>query len=204
MRIRSLVALLLLGGIIGFAPLRAFAQDEEDPEPEVSDAGPGIYDRLLAVSVTGGYDTPFGMAGGAVEFSPHPWVTIYAGGGIGRAGGRFAGGLMLQVPVDSSALGLMMGVGGGATELGSRGPENARIRRYWSMGLSFHTALTFQYRFDEGILVRGSFGMDALLGPNTADECTRADGSECGIAGEALMLPVVPWVGLTIGYAFGL
>lgn len=208
MNLRRLVALALLGGLVSLAQHAtatvAFAQDEEDPEPEVSDAGPTVWDRMLAVQVTGGYDTPYGVIGAALEFSPHPWVTIYAGGGVGRFGGRFAGGLQLQVPVDSTAFGIQAGFGGGALEDATDGAENARIRRYWAMALYFHSAFSVTYRFEDGIFGRLSLGMNALVAGDP-DECVfTATETACGVSGSNLNHPVHPFAGLTVGYAFDL
>ena len=80
-------------------------------------------------------------------------------------------------------MGIMAGVGGGAIELTSRGLENSRIHRYWDIGLFFHSALTLQYRFDEGIFGRLAVGMEAILAPHTPTECSYADGTTCSDAG---------------------
>jgi len=207
MNFRRLVSLALLGGLASLAtlgPAAARAQTEEDPEPEVSDEGPSVWDRMLAVQVTGGYDTPFGVAGGALEFSPHPWVTIYAGGGIGRAGGCFAGGLQLQVPIDNAAMGVQAGLDGGALEVTSDGAPNVRIRRYWGMAMYFHAGFSFTYRSEEGVFGRLSLGMNALIA-GTPDECTyEATQADCGVGADNLSQPVQPFAGLTVGYAFDL
>ena len=88
-----LAALLWAGASFG-GPSVVFAQDEEDgpaqedPEPEVSSEPPSNYDRLLAIQVTGGLDTPLGVAGAAIEFAPVRYLAIYAGGGVSRSGAR--------------------------------------------------------------------------------------------------------------------
>src|SRR5690606_28495651 len=112
--------ILALGALLGFlasttlAPHAALAQ-EEDPEPEVSTQAtpPSPWDRFLAVSATVGIDTPFGIGGAAIELTPFRYLSIYAGGGVGRDGGRFAGGILPQLPMGNAALGLMIGLTGG-------------------------------------------------------------------------------------------
>ena len=129
-------------------------------------------------------------------------VTLYAGGGVGRFGGRFAGGLQLQVPIDSTAFGIQAGFGGGALEATSGGADNTRIRRYWGMALYFHSALSLTYRFEEGVFGRLSLGMDALVAGDP-DECVfTATDTECGVSASSLHRPVSPFAGLTVGYAF--
>ena len=99
MRSRHLLLLATLAALTSLAS-PAFAQNQEDPEPEVSTpAPPRLYERMLAVSVTGGWDTPFGVAGGAIEFAPIPEINIYAGGGVSRSGGRFTFGVNARAPI---------------------------------------------------------------------------------------------------------
>src|SRR5690606_13123556 len=93
----SRLLLLALAASLGTlaSTTAALAQEEEDPEPEVSTqadpepevsseaARPSPWDRFLAVSATVGLDTPLGIGGAAIEVTPFPYLAIYAGGGVG-------------------------------------------------------------------------------------------------------------------------
>lgn len=186
------------------------AQSQEDPEPEVSDEGPGsdVWDRMLAFQLTGGLDTPLGVAGGAIEFAPVRYLAFYAGGGVSRSGGIVAGGLRAQYPIGSAAIGLMVGVGGGPLDWESRGrtQEHLHTSRHWDFALFLHSGLSAEYRWDIGLFGRLAFGVDGLLTPD-ADRCLRgAEGLQvdCGTTAQNLAKPMRPWAGLTIGYALDL
>ena len=217
MTLRRQLPFAFFAALLSIAPV-AHAQTEEDPEPEVADQGPeteeveAIYDRVLSLGLTGGLDTPFGLVGGYVEFAPWRYVAFYAGGGIGRDGGRFAGGVHGRYPIGHAAVGLMLGVGGGALGWESGGDEMFRIRRHWDMAMFFHGGITFEYRWDEGVFGRLGFGVDGHMTPGAADSCTEAAASnggeempmQCGPAGDGLAKPIRGWAGLTIGYALDL
>jgi hypothetical protein len=210
MTLRRHLSLALFGALLFASPVApvAHAQDREDPEPEVSDEGPDPWDRMLAAHITGGLDTPFGVAGGAIEFSPVRFLAIYAGGGVSRSGGRVAGGIRGQAPIGNAAVGLMLGVGGGPLDWESRGREDELLHtsRHWDFALFFHGGITAEYRWDMGLFGRLAFGMDALLTPE-ADTCARGATGEqeaCGATAEGLGKPIRGWMGLTIGYALDL
>lgn len=197
---------LVLGVLVGglaFSPA-ALAQDEEDPEPEVSTPAPSdaMWDRVLAVSVTAGIDTPFGIGGAAIEVTPFRYLAIYAGGGVGRDGARFAGGVRPQFPIGNGALGIMLGVTGGPLDWDSRGNEDVRVHRYWEMALFLHTGLSFEYRWAEGFFGRLEFGIEALLTPTEATVCSQGNGNSC--LDDSLVTPIRGWAGLSVGYAFDL
>lgn len=203
--LRRLLSVALFGALV-LSPVTAFAQTEEDPEPEVSTPAPDVFERLLAFSVTGGIDTPFGVAGGAIEFTPFRYLMIYAGGGIGRSGGRVAGGFQPQVPIGNGNIGLMLGLHGGPLDWESRGrgDEQLHTSRHWDFALFLHGGLSAEYRWDEGFFGRLSFGVEALMTPDAADQCVRGvegERAECGVTAENLAKPVRGWAGLTIGYA---
>jgi hypothetical protein len=194
----ALVSVVLMTGTVS-------AQASEDPEPEVSTpADP--YDRLLAASVTLGIDTPYGIAGAALELSPVRYLGIYAGGGIGREGPRFVAGLLPHFPVGHLSVGLMLGVEGGPFDWDSQGDEQTTTRRHWDFALFFNTGVTFEYRWDNGLFGRLAFGAEKLITPGEADLCQFPDGSDCGpVTGNGnAYTPVRGWAGLTVGYAFEL
>jgi len=212
MTTRRLTALALLAGLL--CASRAYAQDpdQEDPEPEVSDAGPeqqpaepvNPYERMLAVSVTGGLDTPFGVVGGALEFAPVEFLNVYAGGGVSRDGARVAGGLSLRFPVHSTAFGIMSGVAGGPIEWAGHFDENGEgLERYWEFALFIHAAAYFEYRWDIGIFGRLQLGAEALVAGDVT-ECRAPGGELCDTGRDDLLNPIRAWVGLSIGYAFEL
>ena len=203
---RAPVALALLVGPL-FAPSAAAAQDRQDPEPEVSDEG-DVWDRVLAGQVTAGLDTPFGVAGGAIEISPIRYFVFYVGGGVSRSGGRVAGGVRGQAPVGNAAIGLSLGLGGGSQDWESRTGEDEAFRtsRHWDLALFFHGGLSAEYRWDSGLFGRIAFGIDALLTPE-ADTCSRGEAGaqeSCGVSADGLAKPVRGWAGLTVGYALDL
>ena len=151
MTLRRLLALAVMSGLLCASP--AFAQSEEDPEPEVSDAGPeNLYERLLAVSATGGWDTPFGVIGGGIEFAPIQWINIYAGGGVSRSGGRFTLGVNFRAPIHSTAFGVQLGVSGGPLDHDATGDDP--LHRYWEFALFVNAGLNVEYRFDMGVFLR--------------------------------------------------
>lgn len=202
MLLRRLIALALTTGLM-CAAAPALAQSEEDPEPEVSDAGPeNTYERLLAVSATGGWDTPFGVVGAAIEFAPIQFINIYAGGGVSRAGGRFAFGVNFRAPVREAAFGLSFGLSGGAMDWDSNGAANVRVHRYWEFALFVNTTLNFEYRWEMGLFGRLSVGAEALVAGDVS-ECRVPTGT-CATDHPGLSTPIYPSAGLSIGYAFEL
>ena len=202
-----LLCAFLCVGLASSVTSTAFADVPEDPahadpEPEVSDQGP--YSRMLALALTGGVDTPFGLIGGVLEFAPIEYLNIYAGGGVGRSGVRIAGGAALRFPVDSTSFGFRLGVAGGPMDWSAGGGdgEPAQLNRYWEFALFAHAAFDIEYRFDEGIFVRGSLGAEALV---AGDACiSPQSGDDCVAPPEGLASPVRAWVGVTVGYAFEL
>lgn len=197
MNLRRLLALALTSGFLCASP--AFAQTEEDPEPEVSTPGP--YERLLAVSATGGWDTPFGVIGGAIEFAPIQYINIYAGGGVGRSGGRFAFGVNFRAPVHSSAFGVQIGISGGPLDHDGNGLDP--LHRYWEFALFINSGLNYEYRWDMGVFGRISVGAEALIAGDPT-ECRGGGVSSCEELPQGVSQPFYPWVGLTVGYAFEL
>jgi hypothetical protein len=173
---------------------------EEDPEPEVATPTSNMWDRIFALSVTVGIDTPFGIAGLAAEVTPFQYLAIYAGVGIGRDGVRVAGGLRPQFPMGNAALGILLGLAGGPLDWDSRGGDAQETHRWWEFALFFHTGISFEYRFDEGLFGRLEFGVEALIEPTEATTCRFEGGGMCGTSG--LAAPVRGWAGLTAGYAF--
>lgn len=199
---RSLsLALAALAGALLFAPA-ALAQDREDPEPEVSTPSPtdAVWDRVLAIAATVGIDTPFGVGGARLEVTPFRYLAIYAGGGVGRDGARFGGGLRPQYPIGNGAVGVMVGLGGGPLDWDT-GHPNLYVHRYWEMALLVHAGLTGEYRWDEGIFGRFEIGMETVATP-TPSYCAYSDGTAC--VGTTDFAPVRGWVGLTVGYALDL
>lgn len=211
---RHLIVALLSGLLFAFgslAPTSAFAKD--DPEPEVSDTDPeaaaeprDVWSSLIQLSITGGLDTPFGVAGGAIEFTPYRYITIYAGGGVNRFGGRVAGGLRINMPLGNAAVGLMMGVGGGSLEWDSDIPDGSLSRR-WDFAFDIHAGVTFEYRWEMGLFGRLAFGAQGVIDQD-ADSCSMSvgdnEGVDCAFPTDVLAEPIWGWAGLTIGYALDL
>ncbi len=214
---RQLCLALLTGLLLSAAPAYA-----DDPEPEVSDSDPtaddgDVWDSLLQLSITLGLDTPFGVAGGAIEFTPYRYITIYAGGGVARFGGRVAGGLRLNFPIGNAAVGMMLGAGGGSQEwdstlpgVGATQPDSFTITRRWDFAFDVHAGITFEYRWDMGLFGRIGFGATGII-ESDADTCTirpegadASTGTDCLSAARDLASPIWGWAGLTIGYALDL
>ncbi|MEZ4340714.1 MAG: hypothetical protein R3B82_29180 [Sandaracinaceae bacterium] len=200
MTLRRLLALAVMSGLLCASP--AFAQSEEDPEPEVSDAGPeNLYERLLAVSATGGWDTPFGVIGGGIEFAPIQWINIYAGGGVSRSGGRFTLGVNFRAPIHSTAFGVQLGVSGGPLDHDATGDDP--LHRYWEFALFVNAGLNVEYRFDMGVFLRLAGGAEALVAGDVT-ECRGAGVTSCEEVPQGLAQPFYPWAALSVGYAFEL
>jgi hypothetical protein len=201
---RILVLVLAMAGSLAASTALA-QQQQEDPEPEVSTQG-DTWDRVLAVSITGGLDTPFGVAGAAVEVTPFRYLGIYAGGGVSRSGARFAAGLHPQFPMGRAALGLMAGISGGPLDWDSQVGGNQGVHRYWEFGLFVHSGATFEYRWDMGIFLRFELGAEWLVTDwDNPTACTNiGTGAECGASATNLGSPFRGWIGATLGYAFDL
>jgi len=202
-------ALALVALAVGLA-LTPGAARADDPEPEVSDTDPesqgDVWDRLLQLQITLGLDTPFGVAGGAIELTPHRHITLYAGGGVTRAGGRFAGGLRVNFPLGNAAVGLLAGAGAGSLDWESDIPGGT-VDRHWDLGFDIHTGITFEYRWDNGLLGRLAFGAQGIV-DQAADTCSQSIGenepTECAFPAATLSNPIYGWAGLTVGYALDL
>jgi len=208
MTTRRLTALALLAGLLCASTAYAQDPDQEDPEPEVSDAGPeeptNPYERMLGVSVTGGLDTPFGVVGAALEFAPVEFLNIYAGGGVSRSGPRVAGGVQLRFPVHGAAMGIMTGVAGGPMDWDSHFDDNGDgLHRYWEFAMFIHAAFFLEYRWDIGIFGRLQLGAEALIAGDVT-ECRAPGDAACDPARDDLLSPIRAWAGLSIGYAFEL
>jgi hypothetical protein len=163
-----------------------------------------VWDRLLSATIIAGIDTPFGIGGATLEITPFRFLSVYVGGGVGRDSYRFAGGLRAQFPVGSAAVGVMAGVTGGPLNWDSRYGGELSVHRWWDIAAFFHTGLTFEYRWPDGIFGRLAFGAEALIAPE-ASECVLGDGSACGeLSNQNLSHPVRGWAGLQVGYAFAL
>ena len=209
LRRHLIVALLLAVGSL--APSAVYA---DDPEPEVSDTDPeadageprDVWDSLLQLSITGGLDTPFGLAGGAIEFTPYRYITIYAGGGVNRFGGHVAGGLRINMPLGNAAAGLMAGVGAGSLDWDSDIPDGTLTRR-WDFAFDIHIGVTFEYRWENGLFGRLAFGAQGVIDQD-ADSCSMSvgenEGVDCTFPTDILAEPIWGWAGLTVGYALDL
>lgn len=216
-RLRLLALLLSLPfGALAFSPSVALA---DDPEPEVSDqveepAGPDPmhlrWDRLLGLELTGGIDSPYGVVGAGILVSPLRFLRIDLGGGVSRDGARLAGGVSVVLPQDHFALVLRVGASGGpltwdgdyaadpAAGSPTQTPVIAHQHRYWGFAAFFDTSIGLEYRFDEGVLLRLSAGIETTLN-DTADACA-SDGGAC--LGTVHDHPARIWGALSVGYMF--
>ncbi|MGE0792011.1 MAG: hypothetical protein AB7S26_40430 [Sandaracinaceae bacterium] len=183
----------------------------DDPVPEVSDGAPDaeprdVWGSLLQLSATVGLDTPFGVAGGAIEFTPWRYLAIYAGGGIGRAGGQASGGIRFQFPVGNGAVGLMTGVGGGAQDWDNN-VSGGVVTRHWDFAFNLHMGVTFEYRWEMGLFGRLAFGATGIL-ESQPESCTMTvddnTPAACNFSSDILAAPIWGWAGLTVGYALDL
>jgi len=192
-----------------------------DPEPEVSSdpaesaaATPrDLWDRLLAVEVTGGIDTPYGLVGGAVVVTPWRHLQLDLGGGVSRDGGRVAGGARFLLPHANGAFGMRVGFAGGpltwdtpvhATNVeGDEGATEGNAHLTWDFVGFVDLSLSLEVRFDAGVYLRFQFGVEhALAG---ADRCVESHGGvETGACSVAAYQPTRSYVGLALGYAFDL
>lgn len=188
----------------GAAPAGARA---DDPEPEVSDQSGGLWNRLLALEVTGAIDGPLGVAGGSLVISPVQWLGLEVGGGVSRDGGRVAGGARVILPQDHFALILRLGVSAGPQEWdGTAQQETAAytVRRRWEFQASMYADVGLQYRFDMGLYLMLNGGVEAGF-DSTADSARALDAPvgtttefDLGAGGR----PARIYLGLTLGYAF--
>lgn len=216
----ALLLALALGTLPLIAPATAAA---DDPEPEVSTepaepAAPrDIWDRMLAVEITGGIDTPYGLVGGAVVVTPFRNLALDLGGGVSRDGGRVAGGLRLVLPHANGALGFRVGFAGGPLSWDTTVPgQPGRItdgsdvplvtqRRTWDFVGFFDASISLEIRFDMGVYTRVDLGVEHALA--SADHCDLGDGagsSACTNGAGGSGVPMRSYLQLSVGYAFDL
>lgn len=191
----------------------------DEPEPEVSSEPAAartrdLWDRMLAVELIGGIDTPYGVFGGAVVISPIRNLALDIGGGVSRDGGRVAGGARLVLPHANGALGMRVGFAGGPLTWESAVPghnvpgdevhtRDGVQRQTWEFVGFVDVSLSLEVRFDLGIYARLLFGVEhALSGPTTCEE--RIDGESIGACSASSFQPTRTYVGLAVGYAFDL
>ncbi|UJR79752.1 hypothetical protein [Sandaracinus amylolyticus] len=188
----------------------------DEPDPEVSSepaaATRDIWDRMLAVELVGGLDTPYGVFGGAVVISPIRHLALDVGGGVSRDGGRVAGGARLVLPHANGALGVRVGFAGGPLTWESAVPghnvpgdevhtRDGVQRQTWEFVGFVDVSLSLEVRFDLGIYARFLFGVEhALSGPTSCEE--RIDGESIGPCSASSFQPTRTYVGLAVGYAF--
>lgn len=198
--------LMVVGTLFPAASGRA-----DDPEPEVSTPAPERtrWDRMLAVEVVGGVDTPYGLIGAAVVVSPIRNLALDLGGGYSRDGGRVAGGARLVLPHENAAFGLRVGFAGGPltwqsavagqpAPLGSMpSTGDSTQTRTWDFVGFLDVSLSLEVRFDMGMYLRFDFGVEHSLAG--ADRCVETDGGTCTAGGYQ---PTRSYVGLALGYAF--
>jgi hypothetical protein len=207
-----LLALLLLTSLAAPGMALPSVARADDPEPEVSDqvepaADPMHlrWDRLLGVQLTGGADTPYGVIGAGVVVQPHRFIRLDVGGGGSRDGGRVAGGVAFTVPSDSLAFMLRIGFAGGPLTWND-GDQAPHIHRSWDFAAFFDASIALEYRFDMGLFVQLSFGVESTLNDH-ADHCT-GTGPTAPTGLGAACAPFVAdhparlFAGLTIGYMF--
>lgn len=197
-RMLPLVAMLLVAFA---APSIAAAE----PEPEVSSGEPETavhdqWDRLIGAEITGGFDTPYGVAGAALVIAPIRHLVFDFGGGVSRDGARVAGGVRALVPFQDSALVLRVGIAGGA--LSWEGEQAGRTRRTWDFNGFIDASVGYEYRHPVGFYVRVELGVEHALN-STADTCETVtpEGTTvlCDGSGAA---PIRTYLGLAFGYMF--
>ena len=213
MRLRLVLTLAaLFMGAFALVPTSIARAD--DPEPEVSDhveepTGPDPmherWDRLLGVELVGGIDSPFGVIGAALDVQPLRFLRLDIGGGVSRDGGRLGGGASLVLPQDHFALTMRVGFAAGPLSWES-GDRQVRIREYWGFAAFFDTSIGLEYRFDMGLTIRASLGVETALNA-AADSCaTSAPDPMTGLSGTCSPTsghhPARLFLGLSVGYMF--
>jgi hypothetical protein len=216
-RVGSALTISLLLSVGSMLPASLARADE--PEPEVSSQEAAVeaetadlWDRLLAVELIGGIDTPFGVVGGAVVVTPFRHLALDLGGGVSRDGGRVAGGVRAILPHANGALGFRLGFAGGPltwdTSVAGQpavGGEPARTgvvqHREWDFVGFVDLSISLEARFDAGVYVRLVLGVEHAL--SGADRCVE-DGGATGTCGSGGYQPMRSYLGLAVGYAFDL
>lgn len=203
---------------LAFATAMPVAHADE-PTPEVSDQAPARtpyeqgmhdrWDRMIQAELVGGADTPWGVVGGAVVFSPIANFALDVGGGASRDGARVATGARLVLSQDHFALVMRLGLAGGA--LNWSGDSAPYRTRSWSFIGFLDADVGVEYRFDGGPLVRLFGGVETGLS-DTAESCTdgaRDEGPIHAAVGDTCQQhlgegarPVRVYLGISIGYAF--
>lgn len=188
----------------------------DEPEPEVS-SGPterprDLWDRMLAVEIVGGIDTPYGLVGGAIVVTPIRYLALDVGGGVSRDGGRVAGGARLMFPHAMGALGMRVGLAGGplswesplpGTSLpGDEHQGRGTQRQSWDFVGFLDLSVSLEFRFDPGIYVRGQVGVEHAL--SEASACEERIGDTTIPCTVHAYQPARAYVGLAVGYAFNL
>lgn len=217
MKISRLAPILALA--FGLLPLLGTTSVRADPEPEVSsdpaesaEAAPrDLWSRMIAVEITGGIDTPYGLVGGAIVITPFRNLALDLGGGVSRDGGRVAGGARLVLPHANGAFGMRVGFAGGPLTWDTAvhgtnvpgdptgGERTAHLT--WDFVGFVDLSLSLEVRFDMGMYLRFEFGVEhALAG---ADSCVENfEGMAVATCGRGVYQPTRSFVGLALGYAF--
>lgn len=160
--------------------------------------------RELSVEITGGIDTPHGLIGGNIGYTPIKHLRLSAGAGYSRDGLVFAFQARGMLSHAESALGFGLGLSGGqlSWESGKQGDQFSQStysKRFWDFALGLNADVSYEYRFTDAIYARFYFGVNYYV--TNHDRCNSDTGLTTCAQGQN---PIRPFVGLSLGYAVDL
>lgn len=215
------LGLALLGALALHAPLlsadparrpivpRAETERAPGPEPpeididrEFNPMEDDAWTRLpLAFELHGSLGGPFGLVGGAVDYSPSPGLSLNLGAGYGHASRavQVATNLRLRLLLGPNfAVGAEGGLAVGDYDATYACPSRRCPPDYrWQPAVWGNTGLMLEARRDDGLVLRWSFGASAIF--NVVDaECRRCDATD----EPNLWVTTVPYTSAVVGWAF--
>jgi len=176
-------------------------------------ANPAALDpwhRVLSLDAQAGVGTPLGFGGVAVDATPSPYFTIGVGVGGSKSGAQ--GALMGRLRILSeSGTGIAFGggVSFGAYDASPLFEWDTSTRWHWSQAVWANIEMSVEHRWPSGFELRGFWGT-ALLTNKTASSCSEVDleaheSLSCSGGGaDGMFITEVPYMGLSLGYAFDL
>ncbi len=171
--------------------------DEPMAEPTTTATPASPYDKLFFAEGQLGIDGPLGIFGASVGMLPFRHLALDLGVGIGRDGYRFGGGARALFPMGHSAFGLRAGIATGPLSW-----SYGSYRREWDSEVFFDADISFEYRWDSGLSFRTFLGVDQALG-NSNPRCVSNSANVAAPATCVNEHPARPYLGVTLGYAFG-
>ncbi len=157
--------------------------------------------RPLAFELHTSLGGPFGVVGGAIDYSPSAGLSVNLGAGVGHASGaaQLASTTRLRLLLGHSfAVGAEGGLAIGDYDTSFMCPSGRCPPDWsWSPAVWGSAGLMLEARRDDGLVLRWSFGAGAIF--NVVDgECRRCDATD----EPNIWVTTVPYTSAVVGWAF--